>query len=492
MSRASPGIASTDPSRSGRPRRENGALQSSEAPRDVSEELKSLQLSSRDRWGKPGRWFRRSVILLIVAGLAAFVLLDKGQRASAMLAQVAEYSNAGETVNKFLASLSNETTSEVRTVRVQARDRQLLNATGFIEVPNLVHLSAEIPGTVVELPVDEGMTVQQGDLCIRLEDARYQAELDQAKAVLDGAMARLKELQAGPRTAEVDQAKAKLDGARAQRGIAEKTLDRENRLLGTNAKAQHEQAKASLLQAQAEERLAVHALESIEQGVRPEQIEAGEAEVKQAESALAQARYNHEHAQIFAPQAGTILERNVELGQYVRGAVPGESLFILADLTQLTAVVAVSERDLSLVEIGQACEITTEAYPDRSFQGRVDRLSVAINRQRGIREVNVEILDTDETLLPEMNCSVRFLRKIDPEDDTVIVPRQCLAGTENDIHVFVLDENQRARKRLVQLGNSSDDEELVEIKQGLTEGELAIIIDGFELEEGQEVTTTSQ
>ncbi len=491
MSRTSARVATAAPKRQDHADGGNGAVRDEVESRDVSDELRSLQLSNRERWGPSRSWIRRAFILIILAGLAAVILHDKGQRASAFLAQITQNTKAGATVKEFLTSLGGEAPGQIVTMRVEPRDRQFLSTTGFIKVPNLIHLSAEVPGTVVEVPIEEGMVVQMGDMCIRLEDARYKAELDQAKAALDGSLARLNELKAGTPAAEINQGRAKLDAARSQRESAEKTLDRETRLIGTNAKAQHERAQASLEQAIANERLAAHALESLEQGTRPEQIEVGEAEVRRTEAALVQATYNYEHAKILAPQAGTILERNVELGQFVRGGAPGESLFVIADLTQLTAVVAVSERDLSLVKTGQTCEITTEAYPDRLFHGEVDRLGAVVNRQRGIMEVIVKILDADATLLPDMNCSVSFLRNVDAEDETVIVPRRSLAGTEGDFHVFVLDENKRARKRLVQVGNSIENDGTVEVTEGLSEGELVIIADGVEFEEGQEVPTVS-
>jgi HlyD family secretion protein len=364
----------------------------------------------------------------------------------------------------------------------------VLSTSGYIAAENEIHISPKIPGTIVELPIEEGSRVAAGDLIARIESDQYEAELKGAQANLARAKARLAELRAGARVEELEQSKAALSAAEADRDLAEQEAKRAENLRGTISPAEYEQKVSALRKAEAVVREAKFALQLLESGVRGEQIAAAEADVQSAEALVDKARFFCDHARILAPQSGTILEKSVELGEVWRMEMLVPSLCVMADLSQLRAEVDISERDLAQVRLEQPCRITPEAFPDRTYRGRVAWISPMANRQRGVVAVKFEVLDPDAHLLPHMNCNVALLNEADSESaaGTFHIPQRAVQEEGERTIVFVVDEGQKARKRVVVLGRTIDDE-MVEVTTGLQAGELVLLPDGRALHEGQPI-----
>jgi multidrug efflux pump subunit AcrA (membrane-fusion protein) len=338
----------------------------------------------------------------------------------------------------------------------------------------------------VELPIEEGSRVAAGDLIARIESNQYEAELKGAQASLSRAKARLAELHAGARPEEIEQSKAALSAAEADRDLAEQEAKRAENLRGTISPAEYEQKVSALRKAEAMVRESKFALQLLESGARGEQIAAAEADVQSAEALVEKARFFCDHARILAPQDGTILEKSVELGEVWRMELLVPSLCVMADLSKLRAEVDVSERDLAHVRLGQPCRITPEAFPDRTYRGRVEWISPMANRQRGVVAVKFEVLDPDVHLLPHMNCNVALLSEPESEATAGALhsPRRAVQEDGERMVVFVVDEGQKARKRVVVLGRAIDDE-MVEVTAGLKAGEVVLLPDGRALHDGQ-------
>jgi multidrug efflux pump subunit AcrA (membrane-fusion protein) len=162
-------------------------------------------------------------------------------------------------------------------------------------------------------------------------------------------------------------------------------------------------------------------------------------------------------------------------------------MFLLADLTQMEAQVDVQERDLHRVELGKPCCIVPDAYPDRSYRGRLDRIDPQANRQRGVVEIRVLVIDPDDNLRPHMNCRIDFIDEPRHKESGryLRIPRRSIVHEGRSSLVFVLKDD-RARRRAVD--TADDDGQTVGIRSGLSAGEIVLVPGERGLVEGQSVS----
>src|SRR4029079_11042225 len=149
-------------------------------------------------------------------------------------------------------------------------------------------------------------------------------------------------------------------------------------------------------------------------GPRKEQIDAQRATVRQLEGSLSLSMVELNNTVIRSPISGTVLERNVEVGEFVTTGFVGDRgakgyVVSIADLTDLRVELDVSQNDFAKVSPNQPCWIVTDAYPDKKYQGVVDLISPEANRQKATVQVRVKVLNPDELLKPDMNATVSFL-----------------------------------------------------------------------------------
>lgn len=117
---------------------------------------------------------------------------------------------------------------------------------------------------------------------------------------------------------------------------------------------------------------------------------------------------------IKAPVTGTILDRNVEKGEFVTTGPVGDKgakgyVVALADLNDLKVELDINQNDFARLGSRQKATVTTDAFPDRHYDGAIDEVSPEANRQKATVQVKVKILQPDSFLRPEMNASVAFL-----------------------------------------------------------------------------------
>src|SRR4029079_8743551 len=152
------------------------------------------------------------------------------------------------------------------------------------------------------------------------------------------------------------------------------------------------------------------------EGARKEQIAAQEATGAQLEAALSNTMIDLNNTVIRAPMAATILERNVEKGEFVTTGFVGDRgakgyVVSIADLKDLLVELDINQNDFAKVSMNQPCWITTDAYPDRKYDGKVELISPVANRQKATIQVRVRALNPDDYLKPDMNAMVSFLSK---------------------------------------------------------------------------------
>ena len=438
-------------------------------------ELSNLRIDrSEKRPAGPSPWATR----FIIVGILFFVLVGAGTLAW----------------NRLNASVA-----EVQTVRVHAvtsggssSEPVILNATGYIVAAHTIDVAAKVVGKVLWIGVDKGDKVKQGQVLVRLEDDEYRAHELEAQGQLNNLKAKLAELEHGSRPEEIAKAKADVEQAKANLDDAGVTLKRTQQLVkeGVFPKQQLDDAQAKYDDAVARVASLQRTYDLVKIGPRREQIDAMRAQVQQAQGTLDYAKTQLEDTVITAPVGGTILDRNVEKGEFVTTGFVGDKgakgyVVSLADLNDLQVELDINQNDFAKLGPKTRGVVTTDAYPDRRYNGYIYQISPEANRQKATVQVKVQIENPDSYLRPEMNATVAFLgdAKADsgaPARAIVVVP----ATAVRDNSVFVLTDD-KAVKRAVKLGGTNAQGVIVE--SGLIGGEDIVVNPPADLKDGQRV-----
>lgn len=289
---------------------------------------------------------------------------------------------------------------EVRMEEVARRDLvQIVTASGNIRARRLVELSSDISAKVSQLLVDEGDDVQEGDVLLRLDPAQYQAGVSRAEAALSQAKA--------------SQAQMEANLIRTRRDL--------ERVLALRA-------RDSLLVSTQQVDDAQTALE-----VGEAQLRSAEFGVNQAQASLEEARDRLSKTIIRAPMTGKITRLNVEEGETVIiGTMnnAGSLILTISDLSVIEVVVQVDETDVPQVALGDSATVRIDAFPDRTFTGRVTEIGNSAIRppsqqvagqQAAIDfEVVITLDPTDAELRPDLSATADVVT--DMRDDALSIP----------------------------------------------------------------------
>lgn len=295
------------------------------------------------------------------------------------------------------------------------------------------NVNSQLPGKIKEVKVNEGDSVEKGQVLMIMDSDSLSAQQSQvqaqieaataqvkaAKAARDAANSKLEQAQNGARPEEIDQAKAVYDLAKA-------TYDRLQILYEEDSIS-----KSDLDNAETQMKVAKDKYDIAEQGARPEEIKAAQAQVdqanasveaaggqlKQAEAALQGVNVNLNNATITAPTDGVITQINVESGELVTTGMP---LAVITDTNTSSILCNVKETDLSKVELNQEVSVELPAYENQSFNGKVVKINknadFAIKRATNDNGdfdilsygVKVELTDNDKPLHAGMTAFVDF------------------------------------------------------------------------------------
>ena len=438
-------------------------------------ELKSLRIDRSKRRGKePSTW----AVRWIVGGIAIFVVLGAARFAYDKLNAATEV----DIVRVHAASAAPGGESNV-----------ILNATGYIIAAHKIELASKVLGKVSWIGVEKGYRVKQGQVLVRLEDDEYRAQLLQSKGNLENLKAKLAELEHGSRPEEIAKAKADVEQARADMQNAQVTLNRTRDLVKQRVLSEQalDDAQARYDSATAKVNSLQKAFELVQIGPRQEQIDALRAQVNQAQGALDYAQVQLDNTEIKAPVDGTVLERNVEKGEFVTTGFVGDKgakgyVVSMANLKDLQVELDINQNDFAKLGPKQPGTITTDAYgPGRKYRGFIEEISPEANRQKATVQVKVRVGDPDGDLRPEMNASVAFYSPDKPgrpveAKPVVTVP----ASAVRDNAVFVVADGKAVR-RAVKAGETTS--QGIQIVDGLIGGEDLIANPPADLKNGQKV-----
>ncbi len=411
---------------------------------------------------------------------------------------------------------------EVRTQRVIQRSGAAAatasgtSANGYIVARTRAALSADTPGRIVDMNVEEGSVVKKGQVVARLYSDEYRAALQHADADLALARTTLErvKLEVGSAEREVDHSKsaekaarADLDQADSNLALAETQFKRAQDLVTQgvdtvekrdlakreldNAKSRVPWAQANLETAQAETAQSTQRL-----AVAGASVKEAEGRIALAQSARDQAQATLDKTEVRAPFDGIVVLKDAEVGEVVSPNVQGGSnargsVVTMVDFATLEVQAEVPETTLVNVKLQAPARIWLDAWPDKSYPGRVDRIWPTANRSKATVEVRIVFLERDERLRPEMGARVVFLESAEGaaqpaanSEAVILVPQEALVRIDGADQVFVL-ERDTARLRRVTLGEDRAGRRVV--SQGLSDGETILLGPPPTLRDGQRV-----
>jgi HlyD family secretion protein len=312
-----------------------------------------------------------------------------------------------------------------------------VTATGTVNPELTIIVGAAVSGVIQELYCDYNTQVKKGQVCATIDPRPYQTVVDQNKANLAVA-------------------KATLEKDKANLAYTKIAVDRYANLLQTHAVSQDtfDNAKNAYDQAVA-------------------QIAYDEATIQQHQAALDAAQVNLDYASIVSPVDGTVVSRNVTIGQTVASSFQTPTLFLIAtDLARMEVDTNVSESDIGGIKPGNKATFTVDAYPKRTFEGTVGQVRQSPQTVQNVvtYDVVVSVDNADLTLMPGMTAASRIV--IDQRADVVRVPSQALRYTPNGLagaappdhaQVFVLRDGRPVAEPVV---TGLDDGSFTEIASG--------------------------
>ncbi|WP_447977620.1 efflux RND transporter periplasmic adaptor subunit [Candidatus Nitrospira bockiana] len=325
-----------------------------------------------------------------------------------------------------------------------------VTATGTINPVTTVQVGSQVSGMIESLHADFNSLVKKGQVVARIDPFPYRARRDQAAANLANAKAAL--------------IKAKVDLAQRKR-----ELDRVQSLV----------KQQFVSQAEVDTALTAH------EGAIA-QLAVAEAAVKQSEAALEAAELDLTYTVIRSPVDGTVISRQVEVGQRLSASFSIPTLFLIAeDLTQMQVDANVSESDIGGMTAGKEAVFTVDAYPGVEFRGKVKQVRNApINVQNVVTyDVVIGVDNSDLRLKPGMTANVTII--VAQKDDALKVPNAALRFTPRSERGEatgtspVLPATGRAhgddQKRVWRLGSSGDPEP-IPVQVGISDGSWTEIV----------------
>jgi multidrug efflux pump subunit AcrA (membrane-fusion protein) len=333
--------------------------------------------------------------------------------------------------------------------------------TGDIAPQFQVTIYSKVQGWVEKINVREGDRVKAGEVLATLDAREAEAAVAQAKASLEAAVARLKQVKATSEEtiqSQIQQAKANLD-------FAEEDLKRFRELHQKDfiARQQLDDARTKYSVAKANYDLA---LNNVRQKTWENDIALAEAQVRQAKASLDLTQAQLANLIINSPMNGEVTKRFVDPGTMVKDTTP---ILTLMDLSVVKMMVNVIEKEFIHLQKGQAVKITVTAFPGRAFEGRIAIITPALDLQSRTAEIQVSVPNPGYILNPGMFGRVEILLRSTPQ--ATLVPIQALISEEDKDYVYLLKDG-KAYRRPVQKGIVKDT--LVEIIRGLNPGDQVV------------------
>ncbi len=357
------------------------------------------------------------------------------------------------------ARLPQVRTAVVRALRLDSGDT-VLNASGYVAARRRATVSSKVTGRVIEVHIEEGMHVRQGQLLARLDDSNARVNLELAEAEVGASSTALQETRVRLHEAQVQ--------LQRQRSLSERQIT----------------SQAELDQAQAE----VDSLAA--------RIEQQAEQVKVAEARVGLWRQELADREIRAPFDGVVVTKNAQPGEMISpisagGGFTRTGIGTIVDMDSLEIEVDVNESYINRVQQGQPVEAVLDAYSDWRIPAEVIAIVPTADRQRATVKVRIGFKQLDPRILPDMGVKVAFRDAADQQETRTVltVPRTALRQHDGADVVLVL-HNDAIQERRVTLGEVSSDS--AHIETGLSVGERVVIEGPTDLGEGDRVREVTE
>jgi HlyD family secretion protein len=337
-----------------------------------------------------------------------------------------------------------------------AAERTVLNASGYVTARRQATVSSKVTGKVIQVLIEEGMKVKEGQVLARLDDTNVAASLQLAEAQLSSARAGLAEIRVRIKEAEQE--------LERQAGLLKNKI-------ATRADYDHAEAAALALKAKLEQQ---------------------QADVLVADRSVATWRQQLDDTIIRAPFAGIVTSKNAQPGEMISpvsagGGFTRTGICTIVDMESLEIEIDVNESYINRVEPGQPVVATLDAYSDWKIPCQVIAIIPTADRQKSTVKVRVGFDKLDPRILPEMSVKVAFREAIGAGPAaarTVSVPRSAVHQQDGRDVVFVV-QNSRVERRSVSVAGSTGDQAL--ISSGLNAGDRVILEAPKDLPDGAAV-----
>lgn len=404
---------------------------------DLSRDLAALRIPHEERGGRRGKPVLIITIVTLVVLAAAGVWLWSARLQAAPV----------------------KIASAVVKARAGSGGDAVLDASGYVTARRRATVSSKVTGKVVDVLVEEGHPVKQGQVLAHLDDTQARAVLQYAEA----------QLAASHKSFAEDQARLTQ---------AELTLSRREQLLKENVVG-----KAELDQAQAD----VDSLKA--------RIAYAQQQIGVAESQVKLQRANLDDMVVRAPFSGIAISKDAQPGEMISpvsagGGFTRTGICTIVDMSSLEIEVDVNETYINRVRPAQRVEAVLDAYPDWRIPAHVITTIPSADRQKATVKVRIGFDSLDPRILPDMGVKVSFLRdepapgQAAASAPRVLVPKGAVRSVDGKSIVFVLRDD-RAERRAVSVGLAQGDQ--VEVTAGLRAGEPVIVEGPPTLKDGDKV-----
>lgn len=322
-----------------------------------------------------------------------------------------------------------------------------VRATGTLNPVTTVLVGSQLSGQVVEILADYNTPVKEGQVVARLyaeqiksrrdaalaDLAQAKADLDTRRAQIDKARSALQraEAQAADLRAQRERTQAQLEEAR--RG-SERQTQLNTRAVGTQAALEQARTQVDIQTANlasADAQIASNQAETL--GLKAD-LALAEANVKSAEAIILQRQAKLRdieidlgRTEIKSPVDGVVVKREVELGQTVAASLSSPTLFTVAqDLSEIDIYANIDEADVGRLKEGQKVSFTVNAYPNRTFDGRVRMVRLAAQTVQNVVTYTavISVRNQDQALLPGMTANLQIIT--DEREDVLRIPNAAL------------------------------------------------------------------
>ena len=307
-----------------------------------------------------------------------------------------------------------------------------VTTTGSVNPVLSVTVSTQVSGTIKDLAVDVNSRVKVGQLIAKLDQDLFRAEVLQAEAKLEDALANLAKENAGVKM-QKDQIAASIAETKASYENLEEKYKRAAELFRRDLISKEEYHGVKAEWEMSASRFKESSARVDETKVKQADIQAAQAKVKIARAALELTQVEQKRSVIRAPVSGIVIAKNVEAGQTVAASLSSPPIVTIAELTKMKVDAWVDEADIGNVRNGQEVQFQVDSYPDRTFRGEVVKIYPTPQVLNNVVTYDTEIhVDNDDLALkPGMTATVTII--LVRKDDVLLAPHAGLRVRSRDI-----------------------------------------------------------